>query len=172
MEGRWRPVGALLLKGSLAWLDFEWKKYMGQCYFDRLSVGDVDDANGNCDYAGETNQLAPKFTGVLSAEYSWNLGPLTLTTTVDGIHSARYRQSLNLDPRLTQGSFTKLNARIGLGDAQDTWQVAVVGRNLTDKTTVSYAADTPLALALFRARSYYGFVDPPRAIALEARFRF
>jgi iron complex outermembrane recepter protein len=173
VEGRWRPVGALLLKGSMALLDFEWKKYMGQCYFDRLIVVAPTDPNGgNCDYAGETNQLAPIFTGVLSAEYSWNLGPLALTTTVDAAHSARYRQSLNLDPRLTQASFTKLNARIGLGDARDNWQVAVVGRNLTDKTTVSFAADTPLALALFRARSYYGFVDPPRSVALEARFRF
>ena len=45
-------------------------------------------------------------------------------------------------------------------------------RNLTDKTTVSYAADTPLASRLFKARSYYGFIDPPRAIAVEARLRF
>jgi outer membrane receptor protein involved in Fe transport len=171
-EGRWRPFGALLLKGSFAALDFEWKKYMGQCYFDRLVSGNVDDASGNCNYAGETNQLAPNFTSVVSAEYAWNLGPLTLTTTLDATHSSKYRQSLNLDPRLTQEAFTKLNARIGLGDAYDRWQIAVVGRNLTDKTTVSYAADAPLALALFRARSYYGFVDPPRGIAVEGRFRF
>jgi hypothetical protein len=37
---------------------------------------------------------------------------------------------------------------------------------------VGYAADAPLALALFQARSYYGFVDPPRSIAIEARVRF
>jgi iron complex outermembrane recepter protein len=47
-----------------------------------------------------------------------------------------------------------------------------VGRNLTDKTTVSYAGDAPLAARLFNARSYYGFTDPPRSIALEAHFRF
>ena len=50
--------------------------------------------------------------------------------------------------------------------------ISGVGRNLTDKTTVTYAADVPLAFTLFRARSYYGFVEPPRAIAVEARVRF
>ena len=54
----------------------------------------------------------------------------------------------------------------------DRWELALVGRNLTDKTTVSYAGDTPLAFRLFSARSYYGFVDPPRSIAVEGRVRF
>ncbi len=88
------------------------------------------------------------------------------------MHSGSYLQSLNLDPMLRQEAYTKLNARIAVGDAADHWQVAVVGKNLTDKTTVSYAADAPLAQALFRARSYYGFVDPPRSVAVELRLRF
>ena len=66
-----------------------------------------------------------------------------LTTAADLIHSADYLQSPNLDPVLVQDSFTKINARVALGDADNRWQVAVVGRNLTDKTTMSYAADAP-----------------------------
>jgi outer membrane receptor protein involved in Fe transport len=54
----------------------------------------------------------------------------------------------------------------------DRWEVALVGRNLTDKTTVSYAGDTPLSQRLFNARSYYGFVDAPRSIAVEAALKF
>jgi hypothetical protein len=30
----------------------------------------------------------------------------------------------------------------------------------------------PLASSTFAARSYYGFVDPPRTIAVEAALRF
>jgi iron complex outermembrane recepter protein len=170
IEGRWKPVRQLLLTGSLAYLDFEWKRYLGQCYFDRLLTAPTVP---NCDYAGRTNQLAPKFTGFLSADYSWTLGGnLTLHTRADLVHSSKYLQSLNLDPVATQSAYTKLNARISLTGADELWEVAVVGRNLTNKTTVSYVGDTPLAFRLFNARSYYGFVDPPRAVALEVSARF
>jgi len=180
-EGRWRPFNPLTLKTSMAVLDFKWTRYHGQCYYDLLvatgGLGNAVDVNGapergNCDYAGKNNQFAPHFSGVLSAEYAVNIGAGALTFTVDAVHSGSYLQSLNLDPMLRQDAYTKLNARIAVGDAADHWQVAVIGKNLTDKATVSYAADAPLAQALFSARSYYGFVDPPRSIAVELQLRF
>ena len=54
--------------------------------------------------------------------------------------------------------------------------VAVMPQDAVPNTAfyVSAAAtkDSPLAQALFKARSYYGFVDPPRSVALELRLRF
>src|SRR5690606_20719123 len=170
VEGRWRPTRGLMLQASAAMLDFEWKNYEGQCYYDLLASGACP--TGNAQYAGRDNQFAPSYSGVLSAEYAWTLGPLLLTATADMVFTDDYLQSLHLDPTLVQESFTKFNARLALGDADGRWQLALVGRNLTDRTTVSYAADTPLSYTLFGARSYYGFVDPPRAIAVEARMRF
>jgi outer membrane receptor protein involved in Fe transport len=170
LEGRWKATRQLLFSGSLAYLDFEWKDYQGQCFYDRLLANPLQP---NCDYKGRTNQLAPKFTGYLSAQYGWNIGDnLKLSTTADLVHSSKYLQSLNLDPTAVQAAYSKINARISLGDAAGRWEVALVGRNLTDKATVSYAGDTPLAFRLFRARSYYGFVDPPRSIAIEGQLRF
>jgi iron complex outermembrane receptor protein len=173
LEGRWRPAGALLLQGSMALLEFNWKEYDGQCSYDLLLAGAAGGCiNGNADYSGRTNQFAPKVSGVFSAQYAWNLGPLVLTAGADVMYSGDYLQSLNLDPELTQDAYAKLNARLSLAHGGGRWEVAVLGRNLTDKTTVTYAADVPLAFTLFRARSYYGFVEPPRAIAIEARMRF
>lgn len=170
LEARYKPSRALLFTGSVAYLDFEWRNYSGQCYFDRLLAAPTV---SNCDYSGRTNQLAPKFTGYISGEYTWDVGPnLALRLRSDVVHSSKYLQSLNLDPVATQSAYTKINARLALGDADDRWEVAIVGRNLTDKTTVSYAGDTPLAFRLFSARSYYGFVDPPRAIAIEGQIKF
>lgn len=174
VEGRWRPFGGLLLEGSVAALDFEWQDYRGQCYYDLLvnPASGCTASGGNYQYAGRSNQFAPEYSGVLSAKYAWTLGSMLLTAGADMVFSDEYLQSLNLDPVLTQESFTKLNARVSLGDADGRWELALVGRNLTDRTTVSYAADAPLSYTLFGARSYYGFVDPPRAVAIEARFRF
>lgn len=50
--------------------------------------------------------------------------------------------------------------------------MALIGRNITDQTVVSYSGDVPLAGSTFGARSYYGFVDPPRTVALEGTVRF
>jgi iron complex outermembrane receptor protein len=172
LEGRWRPFGGrLLLEASAALLDFEWTDYEGQCYFDLIGTSACD-AGGNAQYAGMDNQFAPTYSGVVSAEYGWNVGNLRVRAAADMTFTDDYLQSLNLDPVLVQKGFAKFNARLSVGDLGERWELALVGRNLTDKTTVSYAADTPLASTLFQARSYYGFVDPPRAIAVEARLRF
>lgn len=168
VSGRWRPVSAFTLSGSVAYLDFEWTKYNGQCYFGR-----TPDVGTNCNYKGFGNQLAPKLTGVASGDYRWDVaGNMKVNAVLDVVYSSKFLQSLTLDPVTTQSAYAKLNARLSLGDADDRWQVALVGRNLTDKTTVSYAGDTPLSQRLFGARSYYGFVDPPRSIAVEAALKF
>ena len=72
----------------------------------------------------------------------------------------------------TQAAYTKFNARLSLNGADDRWELAVIGRNLADKQTLSYAGDTPLSSRLFTVRSYYGFVDAPRSLAIEGMLRF
>lgn len=171
LSGRWRVTPQFMLSGSMAWLDFEWTDYYGQCYFGRAPDGTGANA-GNCNYAGFSNQLAPEFTGVLTGDYSFPIGErFVVRASADLVYSAEYLTSLTLDPFTTQDSFLKVNARLALS-AGERWELALVGRNLTDEMTVSYSGDTPLSTRLFRARSYYGFVDPPRSIAVEAVVRF
>jgi outer membrane receptor protein involved in Fe transport len=172
LSGRWRVTPQFMLSAAAAYLDFEWTDFYGQCYFGRPPDGTGANA-GNCNYAGFTNQLAPEFTGVLTGDYSFPIGDrLLVKMTADLLYSAEYLTSLTLDPFTEQDAYMKVNARLALADADNRWELALVGRNLTDEATVSYSGDTPLALRLFRARSYYGFVDPPRGIALEAVVRF
>jgi iron complex outermembrane receptor protein len=173
VEGRWRVVRGLTLSGSFAYLDFEWKEYFGQCYFGATPIPAGQPGAGNCNYAGASNQLAPKYTGVIGGNYAWTLpSGLALSAGMDLVYSSKYLQSLTLDPVTTQSSFTKLNARVALISPNSKWEVALLGRNLTDRTTVSYAGDAPLAARLFGARSYYGFVDPPRSIAVEVKLQY
>jgi outer membrane receptor protein involved in Fe transport len=173
LEARLQATNDLRFTGSIAYLDFEWDKYFGQCYFGLTAIATGPNA-GNCDYKGLTNQLAPKFTGVVGAEYGMAVGDaMRLTFAADLTYSSKYLTSLTLDPATEQDAYTKLNARVALsGGADQQWEVALLGRNLTDETVVGYSGDTPLAKNLFTARSYYGIVDPPRAIALEASYKF
>ena len=168
VEGRWRVTRDFTLSGSAAWLDFQWTDYSGQCYFGR-----PPDAGTNCNYDGFTNQLAPEFSGVISGDYRWLVGDkLSVNARLDVVYSAEYLQSLTLDPATTQEAFTKINARLALGRVDGRWDVALVARNLTDEATASYAGEAPLSSKLFNARSYYGFVDQPRSLALEVSLAF
>jgi outer membrane receptor protein involved in Fe transport len=173
LEGRWQVTQAFRLSATLAHLDFEWTSYFGQCPFGVTAIASGPNT-GNCDHKGESNQLAPKMTGMLSAQYDWHVSDsLLVRAALDATYTDSYLLSLNLDPNAVQSSYTKLNARLELAGSGDRrWGVALVGRNLTDKTTLSYAGDTPLAARLFTARSYYGFVDQPRSVAVEGRYRF
>ena len=172
-EGRWQATSALRVNGTLALLDFEWTSYFGQCAFGVTPIATGPNA-GNCDHSGESNQLAPKVTGMLGAQYDWHVSSAAvLRAGVDVAYSSSYLLNLNLDPNATQRAFTKVNGRLELaGNGSNRWDLALVGRNLANRATVSYAGDTPLAAKLFSARSYYGFVDAPRSVALEARYRF
>ncbi len=173
VQGRWRVTPAFTLTGSAAYLDFKWTNYFGQCYYGLTPIPAGQPNAGNCNYDGYTNQLAPKFTGYASADYKWMLGDrLRMGATADIVYSAKYLEALTLDPAATQDAYAKINARLSLGDVNGHWEVALVGRNLTDETVINYAGDTPLANRLFRARSYYGFVDQPLGIAIEARLNF
>ena len=164
IDGRWRGRTGFLLSASLAYLDFEWTSFLWPVLLRPRTARAVPNI-GNCDYAGFSNQLAPELTGVVSADYSWPIGSMMLSTTADLVYSGEYLQSLTLDPAATQDAYFKLNARVALTAADRRWELAVVGRNLTDKTTVSYAGDTPLSNRLFQARSYYGFPIRARIFA-------
>ncbi len=170
LEGRWQATDSLYLFGSFAYLDFEWSKYFGQCYFNPPPALVVPP---NCDYEGSTNQLNPEITAVVGADYRRPLGEaLELRTSVDVNYTDKFLTSLTLDPNSAQSGYAKLNARIALASQSGRWEMALIGRNLTDETTISYSGDTPLAGSTFGARSYYSFTDPPRTVAIEALLRF
>ena len=67
---------------------------------------------------------------------------------------------------------TTINLRLALAAGDEKWEVAVLGRNLTDEKIVTYANDTPLAFSQFGSPTFYGFVDRPRSIAVQANYRF
>ncbi len=175
LDGRWAITPRLFMRGGAAYLDFNYTHFPdGICYF-----GQVDNLNpagdGICDITGKTRELAPKVQGNLGWDYSHSLtNYLQLTTTLDVIYSASYLTTQTLDPRMKQPAYTKLNGRIALAGGHNRWELALIGKNLTDRRIVTYAGDLPLADALTQGTGsgYYAFYEPPRSIALQGSIRF
>ncbi|AKH69433.1 outer membrane receptor protein [Spongiibacter sp. IMCC21906] len=170
LDGRWQITDYFMLGGALALLDFEFTDFSnGQCIQDQIP----DAANGrDCDYTGKTNQYVSDWSGTflmgLKAPLTESLG---FGAQLDVVFSDNYNPSSNLDPRVEQDGFAKLNGRLGIGAIDRSWELSLVGKNLTDEAVIVYVADTPLSKTLFGVTSHTAFVEPPRTIALQFNYR-
>ena len=170
LDGRWMATDQLMISGGLAWLDFEYDNFpTAQCYFGQRP------GQTQCDASGQTREFTPEFQGNLSANHTLALrNGLTLSSTLDLIYSDEYLATPTLDPRMVQDSYVKVNARIALSGRDDRWELALIGKNLTDEAIVSYANGLPVATVLTggTGSGYYAFYERPRSVALQGTLRF
>lgn len=123
------------------------------------------------DLSGEELPFAPDIAATVSINIDTPIGMShDLTTFLELAYVDKHALVLDLDPNTFQGSNTKLNARVTLGDTDGKWNVSLIGKNLTDETTSNFAND---ALGgPFMGGSYFRMVDPPRSVALQATLRY
>jgi outer membrane receptor protein involved in Fe transport len=169
VDGRFAITPNLTLRGSGALTDFEFTNYPnGQCYPGQTPDG----VGGQCDYEGKTNQLVPDWQATAAIDWSHGItNGLELRTTADMFASDGYFLSPTLDPNQVQGSYAKFNLRAAVGDPDHRWEIALLGKNMFDKRTVSMGVATPLS-SLFQAYSQANVVDEGRTFALQGRFSF
>lgn len=174
LDGRWLVAPGLTLSGSLGLLDFTFDKFPNsQCYFGKPS--DSAEYPGLCDLSGKTREFAPEFQGTLSADYSRTWGDdLEWRITGDINFSDSYFVSPTLDPNLEQDAFAKLNLRFALGAQDGLWELALVGKNLTDEKVATFGNQLPVSTTLTggTGTAYYSFYDRPRSLALQGTLRF
>ncbi len=172
IDGRIRLTEQLTLSGALAFLDFEFVDFKnGQCNQGEVPDSPVDPTL--CDYTGKTNQYVADWSGNISLDYYRLLsGGLAVRSTLDIIFTDDYNPSQTLDSAMDQDGYSKINARIALSDADDVWELALVGKNLTDEEILTYSSASPLAFSLFGAKSRYAFYERERTIAIQGTYRF
>ena len=172
-EGRVRIGDYVKLSGSVAYLDFKFTDFRnGQCPFGLAP--NVQPGNF-CDYTGTRAQFAPKWTGFAAADFNYPVsGTLELALNVNADFSSKYRSGNVLDPFTDQADYAKLGARLALGTIDDGWEIALVGRNLTNRRIVLTAGQLPLSTTLTgnQGTAYSGIFDRPRNIAVQASIKF
>ncbi|MEH6551130.1 MAG: TonB-dependent receptor [Pseudomonadales bacterium] len=177
LDGRWAATDNLTLAGSFAYLDFEYDSFPNsQCAFGQDSDYEPgDEYAGLCDATGKRKEYTPEIRMVVSADWNQPIGDsLEIRAGLDLNYVDDYLYAANLDPRTQMDSHTLVGARIALASQMGTWEVALIGRNLTDETVLNFGGNTPLASTLTggAGNSYYAFVNRPRNIALQATYRF
>ncbi len=180
-DGRLRATEQLTLSGSLGYLDFEFKDFDdGECYF-RQTDSITNAALGTCSLDGKRQVYTPEITANLAADFIAAISDdLEFRATLDLNYSDDYLTSQALDPRTEQDAFTKVGLRLSISDTEGDWEVAIVGKNLTDESVNVFSAEVPTSGLLVdtvtgqsdSGLAYYGFFDRPRSVALQAKVRF
>ena len=157
LDGRLALTEHLMVSGALAFLDFEFTEFdNGQCYQGQTPDSFVD-GTPYCDYKGKTNQYVADYSGNLSFAYSRMVSSdLEFRGITDFVFTGDYNSSQNLDPSQEQDGYVKVNLRLSLADVAAGWEVALLAKNLTDETVVSYSNDTPLANSIFESIGQIG----------------
>jgi len=73
-----------------------------------------------------------------------------------------------LSPGAKQGSFGRFDASLRLRSPEDRWELALIGRNISDKRYVIASSDKPGG----STGQQYGSVSRPREITIQARVKF
>jgi iron complex outermembrane recepter protein len=174
VDGRWAATDDVLVRGGVAYIDFEYTDFPNsQCYFGQPASERNPDNPTVCDATGKRREFTPEWQGNLGVDYTLNFSNgLKLVNTLDLIYSSEYLTTPALDPKFVQPSYTKVNARIALSDQDDMWELALIGKNLTDESVVTYANGLPVATTVSSGSGYYAFYERPATVSIQGTIRF
>lgn len=168
LESSWLATDNLQVNGSLGYVDAKYNKFLGAQCIVVDEAGTPEDptcVDGQEDLSGKRLERSPKWEANLGADWQAPIGSnLLFLASTSLYYSSNYYVRQDFSPDGKQDSFVKWDARIALTNASDTWEIAFLGRNLTDERIIAHAYE--VAGSNFIAESI------GRTLTLEATYRF
>ena len=144
------PVEGLALSGSFGWLESKFTEFFQFCHGGQTPAqgcGPLQPGQTETDLrqnlAGNTRPGAPRWSGHLVGNYERPVGNgLMLGLTGNVQYKSRTHLSADI-PSITYKSYATIDASVRLGTQDGRWQLAFIGKNLTDKLAIRGAGDVP-----------------------------
>ncbi|RYD45293.1 MAG: TonB-dependent receptor [Sphingomonadales bacterium] len=162
------PIPNFDISASAAYADIKYDDYPGAACL-ASQVGCTPATNN---LSGYPVAYSSKYTGSVTAHARFDLSS-DLKFDITGVASARskYFNSDNQSPIFgVQGGYAKLDLRVQLADQDDSWHVALVGKNLTNEKTIGSAFNLPSPITATPRAILY--LEPTRNISVEAGIKF
>jgi outer membrane receptor protein involved in Fe transport len=149
-ELRYRPssLPGLSLHATGAYNDAKFRAYLSDCYQGQtvaLGCSVFPNAAGvftQQDLSGRRLRKAPKFAATFGGYYETPVSDgLLVGLSVDGSYSGSYIYGTNYQPLTVQNAYAKVDATLRLFSEDKRWELAVIGRNLTDKRSLINGID-------------------------------
>lgn len=154
------------LRGSAVYNRNRFQDYFGQCYAGQTPAQGCTALGQDLD--GKPSARSPEWTGTAGFTYEMPVGDWTIGATGDAFYTSSYFTGETLSPGAKQGSFTRFDASVRLRSPEDRWELALIGRNISDKRYVIASSDKPGGTT----GQQYGSVSRPREITIQARVKF
>ncbi|WP_243391679.1 TonB-dependent receptor, partial [Pseudohalioglobus lutimaris] len=136
---------------------------------DRGGCIDRGTANARRDASGDNINFAPELAANFNVDYRLPIGSsLEGRGTLNVNYSDGYATAGDLDPDYASlDDYTTVDLRLGLGSVDGMWDVALIGKNLTDEYTSGNNNDQPLVPG-----NGFSSTDRLRSYAVQATYRF
>lgn len=165
----WLALDDLTLHGNLGYNRARYLSYPNaQCYPGQTAATGC--VNGVQNLKGEDLLRAPRLTYSLGAEYSPALIPGWMTAlSLQASHTSSFETATDNAPAGHQDSYWLLNAALRVGPENGRYELALIGRNLTDEY---YMLNSNGWSGASNPDQQVGFFNRPREILLQATVRF
>lgn len=128
-----------------------------------VGVGDTQDLSGTA------LVRAPEWSVIGGATYEMALtGDINFAISGDANYTSGYWMQENQNPVSWQKGFVRLNAAMRVYQADDRWELALIGRNLTNKYYGVASADKPFGTP----DAVLVNIGRPREVLLQLTYRF
>lgn len=181
LDAQWAATDNLTISTYLSFLNAEYDDYKGvNCWLNPRQTeaeGCVEllDPDGNPtgafgqDLSGTPTQFAPDFSGTVNFDYIAPISDrLELFGTLSVFFTDDYLLSPDGDPDLAQDGYSKIDLRLGVGQPDGRWSVALVGRNITNEKVLEFISNTPQT----GGTSNFALLKRTRQFAVQARYNF
>ena len=164
----WLATDSLTLNGNVGYNKAEYLSFKGsQCYTGQTAATGC--VGGVQDLSGKALVRAPEWSFSLGADYRANLmQDWFADLSISSSYTDSYMAQADYGPGGFQEAFWRLNAAVKLGPNSEKFEVALVGRNLTDAYYMSNTFGWPFG-GLWQ---YGGVFNRPREVALQGTYRF
>ena len=171
------------LHGSVNYNVATYQSYIGPCYGGQTQsqgcniVGPAPDHATLQDLSGRATADSPKWTGTIGIDYERpaSTGWL-LAAMADMRLSSRYSVSPFAQPLDIQPAYATVDVAIRLSTANERWQTALIGKNLTNRFVVTFAGDEPstgtsAGGVTGRLADQYAIFAPARTVELQFTYK-
>ena len=198
VELRYRPetVPGLSLHASLAYNDSKFQNYLADCYAGQtqaLGCNQILNTATNLftaqDLSGERLRKAPVVAATAGGYYETSVSSgVMISLSGDLSYSGGYEYGSNYQPLAYQSAFAKLDTTFRIFGEDNRWEIALIGRNLTNKRSLINGIDRPgtggakggtlpsctsiTETGCVKTADIIGTPTLPRTLAVQVTFRF
>lgn len=145
----WRaPIEGLSVSGALAYTDAKYINYLAQCYTGQTNTlcfgrAQLNGGNGQ-DLTGQELARAPKWTGNMGVNYEFPVSAgLKAGFSGNWTYSDSYFTDSINSPLSRHPSYGLFDATARVAEIDGKWELALIGRNLTNKHTYIRGSGVP-----------------------------